>query len=79
MDGAISDVRIALGGVATRPWRAHRAEAVLRGAPATDESFTRAAEEELAPALTTPMNAFKPELARRTIVRALRTLTGSAS
>ncbi|MBB1252381.1 xanthine dehydrogenase family protein subunit M [Streptomyces sp. OF3] len=76
-DGVVRDTRIALGGVATRPWRAHRAEAALRGAPATDESFARAAAEELADARTTPMNAFKPELARRTLVRALRDLTGT--
>ncbi|WP_267242113.1 FAD binding domain-containing protein [Streptomyces sp. PR69] len=74
-DGAISGVRIALGGVAVKPWRARRAEEVLLGAPATDETFERAAREELAAARTTAMNAFKPDLARRTLVRALRALT----
>lgn len=80
-DGVISDVRLALGGVATKPWRARRAEEILRGARAERETFERAAHEELAPARTTPLNAFKVELARRTLIRALETLTspGSAS
>jgi len=47
-DGVVRDVRIALGGVAPRPWRATKAEAVLRGAPATEEVFGQAAEAELA-------------------------------
>jgi xanthine dehydrogenase YagS FAD-binding subunit len=74
-DGVIGDVRLALGGVATTPWRARRAEEVLRGAPADREAFARAAREELAAAQSTPLNAFKVELAQRTIVRALETLT----
>ncbi|TJZ44522.1 xanthine dehydrogenase family protein subunit M [Streptomyces piniterrae] len=74
-DGAISDVRLALGGVATKPWRARRAEEMLHGAPADTESFRRAAREELAAARTTPLNAFKAELAQRTMVRVLETLT----
>ncbi|MGW0732675.1 FAD binding domain-containing protein [Streptomyces sp. NPDC002851] len=74
-DGIISDVRLALGGVATKPWRARRAEEVLRGAPADSGTFARAAREELADARTAPLNAFKVELAQRTIVRALQTLT----
>jgi xanthine dehydrogenase YagS FAD-binding subunit len=49
-DGTIRDVRIAFGGVAHKPWRATRAEEVLRGAPATEESFRRAADAELAAA-----------------------------
>lgn len=72
-DGVIREVRIALGGVATKPWRAHRAEDVLVGRPAEAEVFARAAATELAPAVTRPMNAFKAELARRTLVRALQT------
>ncbi|MEO3747365.1 xanthine dehydrogenase family protein subunit M [Plantactinospora sp. B5E13] len=77
LDGqTIGDVRLALGGVATKPWRAHRAEAVLRGAPATVETFTAAAAEELADAVGYGMNDFKIELARRTIVRALRMVLG---
>ncbi|HWM35902.1 MAG TPA: xanthine dehydrogenase family protein subunit M [Streptomyces sp.] len=47
-DGTVADVRLALGGVGAKPWRAHAAEAVLRGAPASEESFRRAADAELA-------------------------------
>ncbi|BCK66215.1 carbon-monoxide dehydrogenase medium subunit [Streptomyces libani subsp. rufus] len=73
-DGVVREVRLALGGVATKPWRARRAEDVLMGERADDATFTRAATAELAPATTRPMNAFKAELARRTLVRALRTV-----
>jgi xanthine dehydrogenase YagS FAD-binding subunit len=74
-NGAVSEVRLALGGVAPKPWRAYEAERVLRGAPATEESYRRAAEAELKPAVGRPHNAFKIELARRTIVATLRGLT----
>src|SRR5579872_7173099 len=74
-DGIVRDVRIALGGVAPRPWRATKAEAVLRGAPATEEVFGRAAEAELADAQPLPGNAFKVPLARSTLVRTLLDLT----
>jgi xanthine dehydrogenase YagS FAD-binding subunit len=74
-DGAIADVRLALGGVGTRPWRARRAEAALLGRPASAASFVSAAREELAQARPRPMNAFKVELAQRAIVRALNKLT----
>ncbi|HVV12171.1 xanthine dehydrogenase family protein subunit M [Amycolatopsis sp.] len=70
----IGEVRLALGGVATKPWRAREAERVLLGAPATAESFARAADAELAAAATTPENAFKVGLARRTIVATLSRL-----
>jgi xanthine dehydrogenase YagS FAD-binding subunit len=70
-DGVVRDVRIALGGVAPKPWRAWRAEAALRGAPATAEAFRRAAEAELADAQPLPGNAFKVPLARNVIVRTL--------
>jgi xanthine dehydrogenase YagS FAD-binding subunit len=73
-DDRISGVRLALGGVATKPWRARRAESVLLGAPATRASFARAAREELSAARTRPLNAFKAELAQRAIIRALMTL-----
>src|SRR6266581_699534 len=73
--GVVRDVRIALGGVAPRPWRAVRAEAVLRGAPATGEVFGRAAEAELADAQPLPGNAFKVPLARSVLVRTLLDLT----
>ena len=74
-DGVVRDVRIALGGVAPVPWRAARAEAVLRGARATEEMFGRAAEAELADAQPLPGNAFKVTLARSTLVRTLLDLT----
>ena len=74
-DGAVAEVRLALGGVGTRPWRARRAEAALVGRPASVASFAGAAREELAQARPRPMNAFKVELAQRAIVRALNTLT----
>ena len=73
--GVVRDVRIALGGVAHVPWRAVRAEAVLRGAPATEEVFGRAAEAELADAQPLPGNAFKVTLARNVLVRSLLDLT----
>jgi xanthine dehydrogenase YagS FAD-binding subunit len=74
-DGAVAEVRLALGGVGTKPWRARRAEASLRGQPATEDSFAEAARQELAMATPRPLNAFKVELAQRAIVRALTTLT----
>jgi xanthine dehydrogenase YagS FAD-binding subunit len=74
-DGAVVDVRLALGGVGTKPWRARRAERSLLGQPAAEASFAEAAQEELAAAAPRPLNAFKVELARRAIVRALVTLT----
>ncbi|MEU9482700.1 xanthine dehydrogenase family protein subunit M [Streptomyces decoyicus] len=73
-DGVIREARLALGGVATKPWRAHRAEDILVGERADVDVFVRAAAAELAPASTRPMNGFKAELARRTIVRALQTV-----
>jgi xanthine dehydrogenase YagS FAD-binding subunit len=74
-DGTLTEVRLALGGVGTKPWRARRAEAALLGRPPTTASFAAAAQEELAQATPRPMNAFKVELAQRAIVRALNTLT----
>ncbi|MEJ8652318.1 xanthine dehydrogenase family protein subunit M [Streptomyces sp. MS1.AVA.3] len=73
-DGVIREARLALGGVATKPWRAHRAEDILVGERADVDVFVRAAAAELAPAITRPMNGFKAELARRTLVRALQTV-----
>lgn len=63
----IKDVRIALGGVAHKPWRAERAEAALRGGPATEAAFRQAAEAELSAAEPLCDNAFKIELATRVI------------
>lgn len=73
--GKVRDARIALGGVAHIPWRARKAEAALRGAPATEEAFLCAAEAELAGAQPLPGNAFKVPLARNTLVRTLLDLT----
>ncbi|MEU1600320.1 xanthine dehydrogenase family protein subunit M [Streptomyces sp. NPDC005708] len=70
-DGAVRDVRIALGGVAHKPWRATTAEQVLRGAPATAERFRVAAEAELAVARPPAGNAFKVPLARNILVATL--------
>lgn len=74
-DGKVRDVRIALGGVAPRPWRAAAAEARLRGGPATEDAFRAAAAAELATATPTPDNAFKVPLARNTITAVLRDLS----
>jgi xanthine dehydrogenase YagS FAD-binding subunit len=70
-DGVVRDVRLALGGVAHKPWRATRAEQALRGAPATEASFRAAAEGELADARPLAGNAFKVPLARNVIVSTL--------
>jgi xanthine dehydrogenase YagS FAD-binding subunit len=79
LDGdTIVDARLALGGVATKPWRARRAEEALRGQPATEASFLTAADAELADARPLSGNAFKVELARRTINAVLQELTEGA-
>ena len=78
-DGNISAVRLALGGIATKPWRAYEAERVLLGAAATEETFRRAAVAELASATGLPGNRFKIDLARRTIVAVLRQLLTDGS
>ncbi|HEY2035940.1 MAG TPA: xanthine dehydrogenase family protein subunit M [Steroidobacteraceae bacterium] len=74
-NGRVQEVRIAFGGLAHKPWRAVRAEASLRGAPATDESFRRAADAELADAKPLQHNAFKIPMARNTLQMVLRNLT----
>jgi xanthine dehydrogenase YagS FAD-binding subunit len=72
MDGdTIREARIALGGVAHKPWRDPEAESQLAGAPATTESFLRVADAVLRGARGYGHNDFKIALARRTIVRAL--------
>ncbi|GHO90472.1 FAD-binding molybdopterin dehydrogenase [Reticulibacter mediterranei] len=72
--GVIRDVRLAFGGLATIPWRAQKAEAVLRGAPAAEASFVQAAEAELANARPLRENAFKIQLARNILIRTLQEL-----
>jgi xanthine dehydrogenase YagS FAD-binding subunit len=74
-DGKIASARIALGGVAHKPWRAKKAEAALIGGPATEQAFRAAAEAELADAEPLRDNAFKIELATRTIVAVLQELS----
>ena len=67
----IVEARIALGGVALKPWRARAAEATLAGARLDRPTFRRAAEAALADAEPSGDNAFKIELARRIVTRAL--------
>ncbi len=73
-DGTVRDVRIALGGVAAKPWRAEVAEDLLRGGPATEDAFRRAAEAELEAADPLSQNGFKLPMARNTITATLRNL-----
>ena len=70
-DEKIAEARLALGGVAMKPWRAREAEVILAGARADATLFRRAAEAALAAAKPSGDNAFKIELARRIVVRAL--------
>jgi len=78
-DGTIVRARLALGGVGTVPWRALEAERLLRGAPATERTFQAAAQAALGDPFTVAGTAFKVELAERTIVRALQTVSGVPS
>ena len=75
-DGVIKAARVALGGVASKPWRCPEVEEALVGAHARRETFERAAALALRTAHTTPDNAFKVTLGRRTIVRALERVAG---
>ncbi|MEE1927095.1 xanthine dehydrogenase family protein subunit M [Streptomyces sp. TRM 70351] len=75
-DGTVRDVRIALGGVAHKPWRALRAEDALRGAGPTEEAALAAADAELADARPLAGNAFKVPMVRRTLPAVLRELAG---
>ena len=70
-NGTIRDARVALGGVATKPWRSTAAERALIGKRATPATFRAAAEAALRGAVAHRDNAFKVELAKRTLVRAL--------
>jgi xanthine dehydrogenase YagS FAD-binding subunit len=73
----IKNIRVVLGGVGTKPWRSTEAEAALVGRPPADETFQAAADAALAAAKPHKDNAFKVELAKRTLVRALQTVTHS--
>lgn len=74
--GAVRSARVALGGVATKPWRSREAEDVLVGKPLDREVFVAAARAALKGATPRPHNAFKIELAQRTLVRALMNVGG---
>ncbi|MBA2345306.1 MAG: xanthine dehydrogenase family protein subunit M [Rubrobacter sp.] len=74
-DGIVGDVRIALGGVAHKPWRATKAEEALRGEPASEANFRAAADIELEDAQPLRDNAFKVPLARNVITRTLLDLS----
>jgi xanthine dehydrogenase YagS FAD-binding subunit len=70
-EGSVAEARIALGGVATKPWRAREAEAALNGRPIDEAAARRAAEAAFAEARTHGDNGYKPELGKRALVRAL--------
>lgn len=72
--GVVRDARIALGGVAPKPWRVREAEAALRGKPLVAASITAAAQAATVGAAPREHNKFKVELVRRTVTRALTEL-----
>ena len=76
-DNVIEAARVAMGGVAHKPWRAFEAEEMLLGKPVNEDTFRQAAEIALAGAQTYEHNAFKVELGKRAIVRALSTVAAS--
>ncbi|MGB3722802.1 MAG: FAD binding domain-containing protein [Pacificimonas sp.] len=77
MDGNdVADVRIGLGGVATTPWRAREAEALLNGGPLNEQTAMAAANAAFGGAKTREHNAYKVDLGKRTMVRALLDVAG---
>lgn len=78
-NGTVKDVRLALGGLAPKPWRAWKVESALKDGAATVDAFRAAAEAELADAIPFRDNAFKIELAKRTIVSVLGELAGESA
>ncbi|MGW4160923.1 FAD binding domain-containing protein [Streptomyces sp. NPDC004788] len=78
-DGQVGHAALAFGGLAHKPWRARAAEEVLRGAPATTETFRRAADAELAAAEPLRDNGFKVPLARNLAVSLLGDLASRAA
>jgi xanthine dehydrogenase YagS FAD-binding subunit len=76
--GRMEHVRIAFGGIGTKPWRSTEAEKVLQGQQANDKAFAAAAEAALRGARPLRDNAFKVELAKRTLKRALKVVTQPA-
>ena len=78
-DGTIREARLALGGVATKPWHAQEAEQSLRGQAPEVANFEKAAEIALRGATARRHNAFKIPLARQAIVRALEKATAAST
>jgi len=78
IDDRVSDVRLAFGAVAPRPWRARIAEDAIRGGPATQEAFAAGLADEFATAKPLPGNAFKVPLAQNLGVAVLSALAGIA-
>ncbi|MDT0615630.1 FAD binding domain-containing protein [Streptomyces lancefieldiae] len=78
-DGVVRDARLALGAVASRPWRARAAEEVLTGAPADGTAFAAAADAELADARPLPDNGYKVTLMRNLVVAVLTELAEEAA
>jgi xanthine dehydrogenase YagS FAD-binding subunit len=76
--GRVREARIVLGGVGTKPWRCHEAEAALTGKPADEVRFKAAAAAALRGAKPQGDNGFKIELAKRALVRALHLVAGEA-
>ncbi len=77
-NGLIKSARVALGGVAHKPWRANKAETALAGKPPNEQTFRAAAEAELAAARGYKYNTFKIELAKRALTQALTTVAALA-
>jgi xanthine dehydrogenase YagS FAD-binding subunit len=76
--GSIGRVRIAFGGVGTKPWRSREAERALEGQQATEENFRRSADAAMAGAKPLKYNGFKIELAKRALIRTLQQTTQTA-
>ena len=80
LDGpTIRSARLALGGVAHKPWRVEKVEAAMAGKPANEATYRAAAEQVLAEAKTYQYNAFKVVLAKETIVRAFTVAAGNGA
>jgi xanthine dehydrogenase YagS FAD-binding subunit len=76
--GTIRQARVVLGSVAHKPWRSREAEAALAGRPASEASYQRAADVALQGARPLAHNAYKVELGKRAVVRALMRASGLA-
>ena len=77
-DKRINTARVALGGVAHKPWRAHKVESEILGKTANEDTFRAGAEAELAMAKGYKYNSFKIEMAKRAIIRTLSTVAQMA-